>query len=475
MNIEPRSNGIVGIDLNVARDQPAGTYRGVVLVHTPDRSLAKLPMELEVIDAMLPDRTVDVAAAYEAETIEQRSGARAEENMWQLLRAHRISPVHDLDVQRDVARQMNAITGSLYTRARRYFGPGPGMGDTVISMGAHGSLRAGDEADVAMVQTLADSVSDEHGFAGRGVFLWAADEQCSSSAGGEWREKLHASKDPEARRVRVAWTCSQDPTLQPVDVPILQAAWDPGRVRAAREQGKEVWVYGGVLPRTGTFLLDAEAVSPRVNGWLQAMYGIPRWMLTDVARWGRDGGQTPIDPFEDPETGDPSYGSVANGGDMLVYPGTQLDPLQEHSLGIDGVVASIRLKNWRRGIEDAGYLQMAREHDRAKADAVARWLIPAAFGEAPSGERAAWSEHGRPFFQARQALLAIALGHTPADLGPAPVRVPASSTPAGGAGCAQGVGETGSGAVLALVVVAVITGRTRRSRRSRRADARALP
>ena len=50
---------------------------------------------------------------------------------------------------------------------------------------------------------------------------------------------------------------------------------------------------------------------------------------------------------------------------MLVYPGRQIDGFAAHSVGMDGVIASIRLKNLRRGIQDAGYLQLARARDAA--------------------------------------------------------------------------------------------------------------
>jgi Domain of unknown function (DUF4091) len=195
-----------------------------------------------------------------------------------------------------------------------------------------------------------------------------------------------------------------------------------------------------------------------------------------VAHWDHDGGQTPVDPFADPETLATGDGGTANGGDMLVYPGTQLEDFHDHSLGIAGVLPSIRLFNLRRGIEDAGYLQMARAKDSARANGVARWLVPAAFGDATTGQPPAWSSRGKPFFQAREALLAIALGKTPPDLGapPAPA-IAASTPPATSGGCTRGANEGGGVAIVGLVLVAAFTGRTRRSRRSRGAAAPALP
>ncbi|HEY6463729.1 MAG TPA: hypothetical protein VIY73_26350, partial [Polyangiaceae bacterium] len=314
--------------------------------------------------------------------------------------------------------QADALNGSLYTRAAGYVGPGAGLGDGVLTLGAPGELEGPDDGTLHAVEGVVAQVSYQKLLGSTEMILLAADDRCESPWGAGWRSLLRSADDTDVRRVRVGWTCTLDPTAQPVDVPSLHATWNPAEVKAARAQGKETWVHGGVLPRTGTFLLDANAVSPRVNGWLSAMFGIPRWDAGDAMRWSRGGREAgePIDPFVDPETYQDGDAAWAEGESLLVYPATQLGEFSEHSLGVPGVVPSIRLKNWRRGIEDAGYLQLARDHDPVAADAVARWLIPAAFGEAKPGDAPSWSPRGKAFFDARRALLAIVLGREPVVL-----------------------------------------------------------
>ena len=187
------------------------------------------------------------------------------------------------------------------------------------------------------------------------------------------------------------------------------AAHDAQWARASARRGQELWVYNGVLPRTGTFLIDSDAVSPRLNGWLSAMQGVPESGST-----GRAGasdhdrrGHVAVDPYRDAESFHNSDGDWANGDGLLLYPGTQRDAFAEHSLGFDGVVASIRLKNWRRGIEDAGYVQLARVRDARRADAVTSALVPRAFGDARDGAAQSWSHRGMAFFDARRALLDV--------------------------------------------------------------------
>jgi hypothetical protein len=327
-----------------------------------------------------------------------------------MLHAHRVAPMHDATSPEDVARQRDALTRA--------------AGDAVLTIGAYGGLGAPDASKLARVEAIADAAASAGVLGSADVFVYADDERCASPWGRQWRDLLRSSRDPEVRRIRVAWTCSSDPAEQPVDIPILLARYDTARANVARSRGKEVWLYNGVLPRTGTFLLDADAVSPRVNGWLAAIYGIRRWFYWESTYWYGRRGDAPIDPFFEPETLHNEDGDWANGDGVLVYPGRQEDVFREHSLGFDGVVPSVRLENWRRGLQDGGYLALARARDRGAADAVARALIPAAFDEARPGRRPSWAPRGAAFLDARRALLAIATGKTsgPAPALPPPVR-----------------------------------------------------
>jgi hypothetical protein len=455
MKVRAHASGVVWIDVNVPRDQAPGAYQGVISVATAERTVGTFPVELEVVDAMLPDRTVRTAVYYDHEMLAARSGNGAERHLWQLLRAHRVTPVHDATSASDVDRQEMAFTGQIYTKGYGYAGPGPAQGDDLLMLGAFGALGGPDEGTLGRVRSIVAEAARSKILGSTEVVLHAADERCSSPSGMGWRKLLRETEDPDLLRVRVGWTCSQDPTAQPVDVPMVEAAFDARQVSEARAQGKETWVYGGVLPRTGTFLLDADAVSPRVNGWLSAIDDVPRWLVRDATRWYTSSPEEPLDPFDSVETIDGEDGEWANGEGVLVYPGKQTDGF---SVGIDGVLPSIRLKNWRRGIEDAGYLQMARKRDAAAADAVARWLVPAAFGEAKSGQPASWGVHGKRFFEARRALLAIAMGTERVALD----RPAAETSPVAASAPARGTTTQAAGGLALGLVGLVGIGRLRR-------------
>lgn len=471
MRVEPRRNGIVSIDVNVPPNQPAGSYRGAVDVRDGARALASIPVELEVVDARLPDGPSPAVVYYDPDELARRVGAAAEPQLWKLLHAHRIAPLHDAREPDDVRRQRTALDGSLYVTSAGYFGPARGVGDGVLCLGAYGGLG---EPRAAPLEALADAIAAEGVPGDTAVFLYADDERCSSRRGAAWRALVRGSSDPRVRRVRVGWTCSEDPAAQPVDIPMLEAG-DYDVARAGRAAGKEVWVYNGVLPRTGTFLIDADAVSPRVNGWIGEMFHVPRWLYWESTYWYGRRGEAPIDPFADAESFHNESGDWANGDGVLLYPGRQDDLPSAHSLGFEGVLPSIRLKNWRRGLEDAGYLRLARARDEERANAVARSLVPSAFGAV--GARR-WSTRGQAFFDARRELLAIALGPAAGasaiapSVGPGPREAVQRGAPAPGASefAARWRMPAAAGGCAAIVFA---IGRAARRGRRRRGNAAA--
>jgi hypothetical protein len=76
----------------------------------------------------------------------------------------------------------------------------------------------------------------------------------------------------------------------------------------------------------------------------------------------------------DPIVGRTGY-NHSNGDGVLFYPGT--DKLfASDSLGVGGPIASLRLKYWRRGIQDADYIALARRVDAAATNAIVNRMVP---------------------------------------------------------------------------------------------------
>src|SRR5262249_4323195 len=150
-----------------------------------------------------------------------------------------------------------------------YEGPGEGKGDGILSLGTYGTYGDPNPSLLANVESIADTLQAKGLLDSTDVFIYAIDEDCSSSRGAAWKSLVASSTDPNLKKVRVGWTCSQNPADQPVDLPIVFASrFDPMTRAAAAAQGKKVWVYNGSFPETGAFLTDVEATSPRMNGWI---------------------------------------------------------------------------------------------------------------------------------------------------------------------------------------------------------------
>jgi hypothetical protein len=225
------------------------------------------------------------------------------------------------------------------------------------------------------------------------------------------------------------------------------------RARLARLSGKDVWVYNGRRPFAGPMVLDVPAVDLRANAWIAERYDVARWFYWESTYWlddgkGGRGGTLGFDPFESAETFHDLDGDHANGDGILVYPGAQGGGMQ--SYGEATVFASVRLKNLRRGIEDAGYIALAREIDPVTANAVVRRMIPRAL--ALAGRKVGWPERGMAWLEARRELAAILEGgrRVAPEASVAPVGCSVAAMTAEGGGS--------RGAVLAILGFGIVLG-----------------
>ena len=475
MTIAANTNGVVWVDVTVSRSQAPGLYKGAVVVKAAGAPLASLPVELEVVEATLPERPVRTMLHYGRDELARRMGGdgdRARRHLLRLFHRHRMSPMHGAVTAAEVAERVPMLDGSFYTAQNGYEGPAEGMGDGVLSIGTYGALGAPDAQKLAAVEAIADALAQRSLFAITDAFVYAIDEDCASPHGAKWKSLIDGAPSANVKKVRVAWTCSTDPTKQPVDLPIQAATFDAKQAARARAMGKEVWAYNGHMPQTGSFLTDAPAISLRVNGLLSGMFDVGRWFFWETTFWYDDnrGGHGAYDPFVTAETFHNADGDYSMGDGVLVYPGKQVDVGASHSIGMDGVVASIRLKNWRRGIEDAGYLQLAHAADPTKAEAIARGLLPKVLSGAKDGQAVSWSDASKPYFDARKALLALiprgtsggpGVGGKPAVLGIAMDAPSAREAKTSGGGC-RGCNQSGAGGLAGLLVVLF----ARRRRRS---------
>lgn len=224
--------------------------------------------------------------------------------------------------------------------------------------------------------------------------------------------------------------------------------WDAATNALEAEPDREYFMYNGRRPASGTFVIDDDGVALRELPWGQYKKKISRWFywnstyydnfqggpsqrdLSSVDPEGpsyRRGSQTNV--FKGAQTFgghthfDPSIGETgwnySNGDGVLFYPGTdQVFP--EESRGMLGPIASLRLKHWRRGVQDVIYLEQAMQRDPNATQAIidemvpeVMWELGVANPEDPTyvHKPPSWSNDPDDWEDARRRLANIILGH----------------------------------------------------------------
>ena len=479
-------NRAIWIDITIPVDQPSGAYQGQIEVREQGNELATLAVELRIGSAVLPDvpiPTMVFVEDYLTAKMGESDAGKARKHLMQLMHRHRVSPMQTAYSTESAEEALPALRGDLYTREQGYEGPGLEVGDGNLVLGPYGGLAepAGQKEKISQIANL---LAENDVYSKTDVFVYAIDEACNHPWTRAWKSSLKSwsASNKNISRIKVGVTCSENPQNEAADVVMVAAqAFDP----ALRAAGKRFWIYNGRQPYTGAFLTDTEAISVRVNGWIAGMVEVGRWFYWHATYWqdGNDGGYGPFDPFVTAETFHNPYNEWAVGDGLLLYPGKQNDGFSEHSLGFAGVISSLRLKNWRRGIQDAGYLQLARKKDPDGARAVAERLIPDALTAAGplSGSPPSFALSGKDFFEARKELFekyVQELTEEESRMDPAPlpstpdVEEPPAHFSGGffGSGCAQAPGlALGNASVgtdcagLLLFILATLIRRKRRS------------
>lgn len=164
------------------------------------------------------------------------------------------------------------------------------------------------------------------------------------------------------------------------------------------------WTYNGAPPRAGSFVVDAKAPGARTWGWLAHAWRIPVWYVWDALYWhdrhNRKGAPLPGRPLDASidATSFDDGGDHGNLDGVLSLPGDQTTPCRP----------SLRLVAIRRGMQDRALLEAATSCDAAATTKLVDQLIPKALGDVGKGDAARWPQTDAAWETARQKLLALA-------------------------------------------------------------------
>jgi hypothetical protein len=421
--IESKHNQSVWIDIYIPKGVPPGRYLGRIAILEGGVERRKVPVTLDVRDFALPDiptaKTMiatdyaDVARRYTG--IKYPNPGSQQDRLTrlvldrQMLLAHR----HKLSLidanggaaswPRDEPRPywIPWLDGSLFTKAHGYSGPGEATGNGVFSIGTYGhwsELWGPSKQAVWQHTDRWESWFLGH-FPNVERFVYLADESPDYPQLQTWASWIRENPGVGRRMksfatVNLLRAQASIPALDVVASTIAvgdRSSWETASAQITASEGKAFYLYNGSRPASGSFAIEDDGVALRELAWGQYKKKIARWFAWEATYYDDyQGGRGENDVFHNaqvfggPVAENKLSGRIgwnsSNGDGLLFYPGTdRIYPASSYEL--EGPIASLRLKLWRRGIQDVDYLALADAVDPAAVRAIIDRMVPSVLWE----------------------------------------------------------------------------------------------
>ena len=476
-NIQAGQNQSVWSDIYVPKTAPAGTYTGTVTVREGSEISYTVPVQLTVYNFTLPDvPSAQVMMPFNVNDIMWRYATgyggyanplsadgqrilKISDRYFELFHRHKIALLGDNDCAATDSPCPSSVpryTGSLFSAANGYDGPGVNtpVGIYAVGLFANWSWRFGG-GESAMWQHSDNWINwFNQNAPGNKAFLYLEDEPPLQDLPQveTWSRWLNENPGPGHNLASMS-------TLDMVGAHILTPSLSIPATHAgigscplipfcdstaitqsaadyySQTAGKQLWMYNDGRPGAGTLNTEDEGTAVRQMPWAQYKKGVQRWfywssnltgtmnLFQSAVTWGSY-------QFYDSFLGWYGNDGTTNGNGVLVYPGTDVGNRSD-SYGFDGPFASLRLKEWRRGIQDVDYLTLAAQIDPAAVKQIVSTVVPKVLWEYPSpgGDPSyylgdlSWSADPDVWENARAQLAAIISGSGPTATTPAPATV----------------------------------------------------
>ncbi len=415
------------IDLYLPRDRqfPSGIYTSEIQVWAEGKVFSKIPIQIELIDAYLPDENhsnvwvfnsgMDELSAYfpgvNNEEIRRMIKIEAHRHRLELVggfEAHQSA--FDNSILEDYKPYLD---GSAFTPANGYHGPGEGIGEKLFPIGMYGGQVLGTTKEDIQKESDKWALWFEKNAPDVTYFKYMIDEPGPSQYSfiNEQVGWIKSNPGP-GNKVKIQVTTGYVEELKDaVDIWDAFNGVELDRLEGLQKEGKDYWFYNGNRPRYGSVILEGTAVDLRVNGWIKYLFGINTWFVWQSTHWkhnskGPKGGlQQRI--FNEPLTYINDHMESGNGDGILFYPG-RMPHQQEENRGINRFMPSIRLKNIRRGQQDYELLWLAEQKvGPEKIKAMARELVVKAMDEIEMEDKVYWPQKGDAYDEMRDRLLNV--------------------------------------------------------------------
>ena len=409
-------NQAVWIDLYIPRDARPGKYAAPIRVSAAGHVIRKAILEVTVHGFTLPDEThVDgygemYGQAYQFHGVPY--GRAGVEKWWAVAkRYHQMAHQHRFVVMErrgggpdetnwdSYDRTYGTVLdGSLFTAAQGYAGPGANTGVTFwrAPFGQAFDGRVPEFTDEQLAAyTQGAKAYWEHlkarGWDSKRVFAYIVDEAGKVTPRSVVNmRRLQDALDAGAGkgRINLIWTSHTNPATlagdPATDLRGIIRWWAPNGLAADRvllpprvEMGETVWFYHHGHPNVGVHAVNANGVELRTWGVIDWRYKLSGsfWWAVDLS----DAKQPMTRPIYNPR-------ESRWGNGVLFYSGARLPDVGVPA--IDGPVSSMRMKAYRRGLQDYEYGWLLKQRGRqTQADEMVRKVVPLALADA-SGEGA---------------------------------------------------------------------------------------
>jgi hypothetical protein len=413
--VSPRQNQALWIEVYVGRNRAPGTYRGTIEIRA-DRLRRAIPIDLEVLDFMLPDEnSMHAMLFYSSDQAELYQGRNLDPLYHRFAHRNRVELVHAYD-ERTLEAARDRFSGADFTRQRGYEGPGEAIGNVIAPRTFYGPGRDFDDRSSAWARSDSWMSFLRKSFPRAITFLYMPDEPRAPEYPRilALAENIHSNPGP-GRALPVFVTSKY---VEPLDAAI--DIWCSGpkgfqldRVAKERARGRDYWFYNGGRPQGAAITIDAPATDPRATIWAAFKHDVRVYFYWHAVHWRHNSqkqGERNQNVWADSITFDnrrqpdrsPDDEGYIHGDGVLIYPGEErLHPQEDR--GVAGPISTIQLANFRRGLQDHQYLTIAR---RLGLDAVVKEaldaIVPRVFSDA--GERVSYPESGDPYEMARRKL-----------------------------------------------------------------------
>ncbi len=439
-------NQSVWVDIYIPNDQRAGDYKTQITIQAGD-SINRIPLTIKVWDVTLPDKpSIDAVGELYDTYLQEGAGTDLSRTAWQdmahcyqqMAHKHRMVFIErlwskaeePLDAYNRVYDPI--LSGQLFSESMGYTGPGAGVPVSIWRTPWPQDFNARVKQPLLQNQ-INDYEYQAWKWKGNSQRMeWnetkyfayifdevdgATDEDDLGDVGEDYIGMVHQQMDHVQKAldkgtgdqsIDLIWTSHADAQvwdgIPKEDLKDSIRFWIPTASSAntqyyadRKKQGDRTWFYHSGHPAIGIHSINASGIEMRSWGVITARYNFDghfMWAL-NLSNEG--------EPYRYPsyKNDDDRFG---NG--TMVYAGNKLDTIGKKA--VPGPIPSMRLKAWRRGLQDAELIFLAKQAGHEKeVDQMLKKIIPTALSEGKG--KASWSDKPQDWFDFRTRLLELAV------------------------------------------------------------------